>query len=569
MKKQILSTCRAICLTLLMAGASATLSGQSWTQRGSDIDGEAADDKSGYSVALSSDGNTMAIGAYANDGSASSAGHVRVYAWNSGTSAWVQRGSDIDGEAAGDFSGNSVALSSDGNTLAIGAYTNDGRANNAGHVRVYVWNSGTSAWVQRGSDIDGEAAFDKSGESIALSSDGNTLAIGAPTNDGGGTASGHVRVYAWNSGTSAWVQRGSDIDGEAAFDYSGTSVALSSDGNTLAIGAYGNDGSGTMAGHVRVYTWNSGTSAWVQRGSDIDGEAANDRSGISVALSSDGNTVAIGATRNDGTASDAGHVRIYTWNSGTSAWVQRGSDIDGEAANDYSGSSVALSSDGNTLAIGATQNDGNGSNAGHVRVYAWNSGTSAWVQRGSDIDGEAADDYSGTSVALSSDGNTLAIGASSNDGNGSNAGHVRVFTFSGGSAPTCATGTVTWDGGGSDERFFTKENWVGDLCPCAGADLVFNGTGSNTKHCILDSSLTLGTITLNNAYKGRFRVEKTGVVLTADSVVTSGPNIVLNPETGAAVIGLVHVSNNALFNAACNAGIAVTNFKVGLAGCLF
>jgi hypothetical protein len=121
MKKQILSTCRAICLTLLMAGASATLSGQSWTQRGSDIDGEAANNASGNSVALSSDGNTLAIGALYNDGGAGTAGHVRVYTWNSGTSAWVQRGSDIDGEAADDYSGTSVALSSDGNTLAIGA----------------------------------------------------------------------------------------------------------------------------------------------------------------------------------------------------------------------------------------------------------------------------------------------------------------------------------------------------------------------------------------------------------------------------------------------------------------
>jgi hypothetical protein len=132
--------------------------------------------------------------------------------------------------------------------------------------------------------------------------------------------------------------------------------------------------------------------------------------------------------------------------------------------------------------------------------------------------------------------------------------------------PTCATGTVTWDGGGSNERFFTKENWVGDLCPCAGADLVFNGTGSNTKHCILDSSLTLGTITLNNTYKGRFRVEKTGVVLTADTLQTSGPNIVLNPETGAAAIAVVSISNNAFFNCASNAGISVNQFNVGLAG---
>ena len=56
-------------------------------------------------------------------------------------------------------------------------------------------------------------------------------------------------------------------------------------------------------------------------------------------------------------------------------------------------------------------NDGNGSNSGHVRIYAWNSATSAWEQQGADIDGEAADDYSGYSVSLSSDGTTVAIGA--------------------------------------------------------------------------------------------------------------------------------------------------------------
>ena len=54
--------------------------------------------------------------------------------------------------------------------------------------------------------------------------------------------------------------------------------------------------------------------------------------------------------------------------------------------------SVSLSSDGTTVAIGALYNDGNGSNSGHVRIYAWNSATSAWEQQGADIDGEAADD---------------------------------------------------------------------------------------------------------------------------------------------------------------------------------
>ena len=92
-------------------------------------------------------------------------------------------------------------------------------------------------------------------------------------------------------------------------------------------------------------------------------------------------------------------------------YTLRGADIDGEAADDYSGHSVSLSSDGTTVAIGANQNDGNGSTSGHVRIYAWNSATSAWEQQGADIDGEAAEDYSGYSVSLSSDGTTVAIGA--------------------------------------------------------------------------------------------------------------------------------------------------------------
>ena len=88
-----------------------------------------------------------------------------------------------------------------------------------------------------------------------------------------------------------------------------------------------------------------------------------------------GDRVAIGALSNDGNGSNAGHVRIYDWN-GT-AWTQLGADIDGEAASDQSGYSVSMNAAGDRLAIGALSNDGNGSNAGHVRIYDWN-GT-AWT----------------------------------------------------------------------------------------------------------------------------------------------------------------------------------------------
>ena len=213
---------------------------------------------------------------------------------------------------------------------------------------------------QVGVDIDGEAAGDLSGVSVAMSGDGSRIAIGANSNDGTGIDAGHVRVYTLINGT--WTQTGADIDGEAARDYSGKSVAMSGDGSRIAIGAYGN---GSSAGHVRIYTLISGT--WTQTGTDIDGEAAFDNSGYSVAMSGDGSRIAIGATTNEGTGIDAGHVSVYTLIKGT--WTQTGVDIDGEVATDTSGVSVAMSGDGSRIAIGAPYNDGNGSDAGHVRVY--------------------------------------------------------------------------------------------------------------------------------------------------------------------------------------------------------
>ena len=334
---------------------------------------------------------------------------------------YVQRGVDINGEATGDNFGFAVSLSSDGSILAIGAPFNN--AADSGHVRVYAWNGTSSRYVQRGVDIDGEATDDFSGISVSLSSDGNILAIGAIGNDGNSTDSGHVRVYAWNGTTH--VKRGVDIDGEGLNDESGRAVSLSSDGSILAIGATLNTGKFVSSGHVRVYAWNG--SNYVQRGLDIDGEAAGDRFGQSVSLSSDGSVLAIGASSNDDNGSASGHVRVYAWNDATSNYVQRSVDIVGEAAGDQSGYSVSLSSDGSILAVGAYLNDGNGTDSGHVRVFAWNSLT--YVQRGVDIDGEATGDRSGQSVSLSSDGRILAIGARTNDGNGLSAGHVRVYAW--------------------------------------------------------------------------------------------------------------------------------------------
>ena len=155
-------------------------------------------------------------------------------------SGWTQRGQDIDGEAAYDTSGYSVSLSANGTIVAIGAIVNEDNGLYSGSVRVYEWNG--TVWLKRGQDIDGEATNDESGTSVSLSADGTRVAIGSPYNSDNGLYSGSVRVYEWNG--TAWGQLGLDIDGKAQYDYSGRSVSLSADGTRVAIGAYNNSDSG-------------------------------------------------------------------------------------------------------------------------------------------------------------------------------------------------------------------------------------------------------------------------------------------------------------------------------------
>ena len=347
----------------------------------------------------------------------------------------TQIGSDIDGEAAGDEA-SVVSLSANGKRLAIGAYYNDGNGSNSGHVRIYEYSSGS--WSQMGSDINGESGDDRSGYSDALNNAGDKVAIGAYYNDGNGSNSGHVRVYSWNG--SAWSHLGSDIDGEAAGDRYGINVDMNADGDRVAIGGYLNDGNGTSSGHVRIFSYNG--SAWTHLGSDIDGESAGDEFGYSVSLSASGDRVAVGAPLDDATASDAGHVRVYSWNG--SAWSQLGSDIDGEAENDQSGARISLSGKGNRVVIGSRENDGNGNLSGHARVFEFTN--NSWSQIQSDIDGEAAGDRFGHEVSLNETGDIVAIGASDNNGNGTYSGHARVFQLNATTLlPSIGKTTITAD----------------------------------------------------------------------------------------------------------------------------
>lgn len=220
----------------------------------------------------------------------------------------------------------------------------------------------------------------------------------------------------------AQVQLGQDLDGEYENDLFGTSVSISHDGSIIAIGSEYNSDHGEKSGHVRVYKWKN--PIWVQLGFDLDGEGSLDLSGGAISLSDDGFTLAIGAKNNDGNGLNSGHVRVYHWNSST--WIQKGEDIDGTNEGDESGSSVSLSADGNLLAIGALSNNENGVNSGQLRVFEWKD--TAWVQKGQSIYGESEEEIAGV-VSLSKEGSTVAIGAPLNMEADFRAGQVRVFQW--------------------------------------------------------------------------------------------------------------------------------------------
>jgi len=391
---------------------------QYWQQQGQDIDGETAGDFSGHYSDMNASGDVIAIGAYSNDGNGTDAGHVRVYAWDG--SSWTQKGLDIDGEAAGDSSGCAVSLNASGDRVAIGAYLNDGNGIHSGHVRIYDWN-GTN-WIQLGQDINGETAYDRSGCAVSINSAGDRVAIGAYYNSSGSIiGAGHVRVYNWDG--SSWIQQGQDINGEATSDQSGVSVSMNALGDRVAIGARLNDGTAICCdvGQVRIYQFN-GTS-WVKMGQDIDGNNWYDYLGYAVSMNAIGDKLIVGAYGSNANGYNSGLVRIFEWNGVT--WLQKGQDINGETSNNLFGISVSINDIGNIIAVGANTNSGNGFSSGHVRVYTWVD--TSWVQKGPDIDGEAPYDKSGSSVSISAAGDIIAVGATGNDGNGIDAGHIRTY----------------------------------------------------------------------------------------------------------------------------------------------
>lgn len=387
-------------------------------QLGNDIDGEDANNSSGASVFMP-DAQTVAIGSPSNDDVGSGSGQVRIYTWNG--SSWEQKGNDIQGRASSDKAGTDVTMPNE-NTVGFLVPGGGMSANPTGRVEVHTWNG--TAWVQKGGDIVGPSqaeAFRGSIKNSISMSDENTIAIGAI---GGSTwatnTNGKVFIYTWDGNN--WVQRGNAIVGEASGDLAGYSVSMG-DENTVAIGSHYNDDGGTDAGQAQIYMWD-GTD-WIQKGSDIHGEAAGDYFGVTLSMSGP-NTIAIAAPNADAPGLyNSGVARIFTWNG--SNWIQKGSNINGKFIGEAFGFSISMGSE-NTVAVGARYTSESFTNSGSARVFEWDGST--WNQIENDVNGEAQDDESGYSISMG-DAKTVAIGSIRNKGNGNDAGHVRLYQFSG------------------------------------------------------------------------------------------------------------------------------------------
>jgi hypothetical protein len=446
------------------------------------------DDTFGGSVALSSDGNTMAVGAQNEDSNASGVGGDEtndgatnsgaVYVFARGTGgAWTQQAylkasnTDADPAFAEDFFGLSVAISADGSTLAVGATREDSIATGvngdetdnsaqfAGAVYVFTRNTG-GVWTQQAYvKASNTGAVDFFGRSVALSADGDTMAVGAFLEDSGATGvngnqfdntvfdAGAAYVFTRSSG--AWTQqayfKASNTDTDDRF---GFRVALSADGATLAVSAQnedsastgvngdGMDNSAVDAGAAYVFTRDTG-GVWTQQAyiKAANAEAA-DKFGISADLSSDGNSLLVGAfwedsgdagNELDNSVVDSGAAYVFTRDSG-GTWLQqayiKASSLD---ENDHMGWEAALAGDASKLAISVhhedsaatgvdgDQSDNSADGAGAAVVFSQDI-DGAWVQQAY-IKASNTDptDNFGVGIALSEDGNLLAVGAHEED----------------------------------------------------------------------------------------------------------------------------------------------------------
>jgi sarcosine oxidase delta subunit len=336
-------------------------------------------------------------------------------------------------------------------------------------VYVFVRSDKDNTWLQqdyiKASNIGRRVYF---GRSVSLSADGNTLAVGAQAikwafdaeNDAIKSGAAYMFVRSNVDGEVTWSEQAHiKASNTGANDHFGTSVSLSADGNTLAVGANNEDSGSTGvngdeanndepdAGAVYVFVRSNvdGKVTWPQQAYiKASNTGADDLFGWSVSLSADGNTLVVGAYQEDSGSTginggynnekrDSGAVYVFarsdTSGSGEATWSQqafiKASNTD---AHDFFGRSVSLSADGNTLAVSGFNDDSNSkgingdesnnanSNTGAVYVFVRSNvdGEVTWPQqayiKASNSDARHNTKF-GYAVSLSADGNTLAVSA--------------------------------------------------------------------------------------------------------------------------------------------------------------
>jgi hypothetical protein len=373
----------------------------------------AASDQFGNSVAVS--GDTAVVGAY-NDDHAVGFDQGSAYVYVRVAGVWTEQAKLTASDAAdSDWFGYSVAV--DGDTVVVGARLDNSPLSNAGSAYVFT-RSGTTWTEQQKLTASDPAVNDLFGLSVAVS--GDTAVVGANTT--GGSARGSVYVFT-RTGT-VWTQQQKLTASDAAnFDEFGISVALS--GDTAVVGAWFDDHVGTLTNEGSAYVFTRSGTIWTQQQKlTASDPAANDKFGISVALS--GDTAVVGAYDDDHAVGfNQGSAYVFT-RSGIVWTQQQKLTASDPAESDSFGWSVALS--GDTAVVGARNDDSPLSDAGSAYVFT-RSGI-VWTQAikltASDA---AASDQFGWSVAIS--GDTAVVGARADDSPLSDAGSAYVFPTNG------------------------------------------------------------------------------------------------------------------------------------------
>ena len=258
-------------------------------------------------------------------------------------------------------------------------------------------------------------AGDKFGYSVSISGDGNTAIAGALFEEYGGSA------YIFTRSGTTWTQQAKiQASDRQASDFFGSSVSISSNGNTAIVGAMFEDTGGSSAGAAYIFT-RSGTTWTQQVKIQASDKQASDNFGVSVAISDDGNTAIVGAYTEDTGGTNAGAAYIFT-RSGTT-WTQQAKiQASDKATNDLFGYSVSISGDGNTAIAGALFEEYGGS------AYIFTRSGTTWTQQAKiqASDKQASDNF-GWSVAISDDGNTTIAGAYNEDTGGTDTGAAYIF----------------------------------------------------------------------------------------------------------------------------------------------